>query len=48
MGEDNRRNQVVRYWWTKAEESLAAAERELDAGSPAFAMNRVYILPFMP
>jgi hypothetical protein len=46
MGEDNRWDQIVRYWWSKAEESLAAAARELDAGSLAFAMNRVYYAAF--
>lgn len=46
MGEDNRRNQIVRYWWSKAEESIAAALRELDAGALAFAMNRVYYAAF--
>lgn len=42
MGEDKQRDQVVRYWWSKSEESLAAALRELNAGALAFAMNRVY------
>lgn len=46
MGEDNQRNQVVRYWWSKAEESIAAAVRELDAGALAFAMNRIYYAAF--
>lgn len=46
MSEANRRDQVVHYWWSKAEESLAAAERELEAGAPAFAMNRVYYSAF--
>ncbi len=46
MGEDSRRSQVVRYWWAKAEESLEAVQRELDAGALAFAMNRVYYAAF--
>lgn len=46
MGEDSRRKQVIRYWWSKAEESLAAASRELDAGALAFAMNRIYYAAF--
>lgn len=29
--------EVVRYWWTKAEESLRAARRELGAGDCALA-----------
>lgn len=40
------RKDVVRYWWSKAEESLASAHRELEAGSYAFAVNRVYYAAF--
>ncbi|MCZ6679654.1 MAG: HEPN domain-containing protein [Candidatus Poribacteria bacterium] len=35
-------NAAVKYWWRKAEESLASAEREFDAGSLTFAVNRLY------
>jgi len=37
------RRDVIRYWVSKAEESLASARRELGAGSYLFAINRVYI-----
>ncbi|MEK9136626.1 MAG: HEPN domain-containing protein [Bacteroidota bacterium] len=37
---------VVRYWWAKAEQSLASARRELDAGALDFAMNRIYYAAF--
>ena len=40
------RKDVVRYWWSKAEESLASAHRELEACSYAFAVNRVYYAAF--
>lgn len=42
MSSDQRRITVVRYWWSKAEESLTSAEREMKAGSLGFAMNRIY------
>jgi hypothetical protein len=45
MNEDQR-TEVVRYWWSKGEESLASAHRELAAGSYIFAMNRVYYAAF--
>ena len=38
--------EVVRYWWTKAEESLRAARRELGAGDCALAVNRAYYALF--
>lgn len=37
---------MVRYWWAKAEESLASASREVKAGSLSFAMNRLYYAAF--
>ena len=37
---------MVGYWWAKAEESLASARREFDAGSFSFAMNRLYYAAF--
>lgn len=46
MSLDEQRTQVVRYWWAKAQESLASARREMDAGAFAFAMNRVYYSAF--
>lgn len=46
MSSDQRRTTVVRYWWSKAEESLASAEREMKAGSLGFAVNRIYYAAF--
>jgi uncharacterized protein (UPF0332 family) len=43
---EEQRDEVVRYWWSKAEESLASAQREIAAGSYVFAMNRVYYAAF--
>jgi uncharacterized protein (UPF0332 family) len=37
---------MVRYWWSKAEESLASPRREFEAGSFSFAMNRLYYAAF--
>jgi len=41
-----KRSQMVRYWWSKAEEGLASARREFEAGSFSFAMNRLYYAAF--
>ncbi len=46
MNQEQPRSNVVRYWWSKAEESLASAQREFDAGAFAFAMNRIYYAAF--
>ncbi|EFK05665.1 putative toxin-antitoxin system, antitoxin component [delta proteobacterium NaphS2] len=41
-----KRSSVVRYWLEKAEESMASARREFEAGSLSFAMNRLYYSAF--
>lgn len=41
-----KRSHMVRYWWSKAEESLASAKREFEAGSFSFTMNRLYYAAF--
>lgn len=46
MSSDKKRSEVVRYWLAKAEESLASGQRELEAGSLSFAMNRLYYAAF--
>lgn len=46
MSSQQRHAVVVRHWWSKAEESLQSAEREMYAGSLAFAMNRIYYAAF--
>ncbi|HEX3048522.1 MAG TPA: HEPN domain-containing protein [Bacillota bacterium] len=38
--------EAVKYWWEKAEESLASAELELKSGSKDFAVNRLYYAVF--
>jgi len=40
------RSDMARYWWSKALDSLASARRETEAGSYAFAMNRLYYAAF--
>lgn len=46
MTAENRRSDTIRYWWSKAMESMASARREFEAGSYAFAMNRLYYAVF--
>jgi len=46
MSTEEQRAEVVRYWWSKAEESLASARRELEAGAYTFAVNRLYYAAF--
>lgn len=46
MSSEQQREEVVRYWWSKAEESLLSAQRELDAKALGFAMNRIYYAAF--
>ena len=43
---EEQRAAVVRYWWSKAEGSLASARRELEAGAYSFAVNRLYYAAF--
>ena len=38
--------EAVRYWWTRANECLAAARRDLDAGGQTFAISRAYYALF--
>jgi uncharacterized protein (UPF0332 family) len=40
------RNQMVGYWWAKAQDSLTSAGRELEACAFSFAMNRLYYAAF--
>jgi len=44
--EKEKKAEIVRYWWDRAQESLEAAQRELAADSYNFAMNRVYYALF--
>lgn len=37
---------VIRYWWSKAEESVKSAKRECEAGFLSFAINRLYYAAF--
>lgn len=43
---EEKRLEIVRYWWSKAEDSLSPAWREFKAGSFSFAMNRLYYASF--
>ena len=42
MSSNELRSEVVQYWWSKAEDSLASARREFEAGAYDFAVNRLY------
>lgn len=46
MNSSGNRQQLVRYWWSKAHDSLSSASREFKAGELNFAMNRVYYSAF--
>ena len=46
MNNEDSKAQLIEYWWSKAEECLASAERELLAGSSTFAVNRLYYAAF--
>lgn len=46
MSTEEQRAEVIRYWWSQAEESLASAQRELEAGAHTFAVNRLYYAVF--
>ncbi len=46
MNDEERRFQVVRYWWAKAEESLDSAKREFEAKSYSITINRLYYTMF--
>lgn len=46
MNKKKQRIEVVRYWWSKSEESLASAQREFEASSYSFAVNRLYYSVF--
>jgi uncharacterized protein (UPF0332 family) len=37
---------VIGYWWAKAEDSLASAKREFAANAYEFAVNRLYYAVF--
>ena len=46
MSIEERRTEIVRYWWSKAEGSLASAQREFEAQSYSYAVNRLYYAMF--
>jgi uncharacterized protein (UPF0332 family) len=46
MNLDERRAEVIRYWWDKSRSSLESARRELEAGAYSFAINRLYYAVF--
>lgn len=46
MNDEKQHTELVNYWWSKAEESLSSARRELEADSYGFAVNRLYFTLF--
>jgi len=46
MSAEEKRVEVIRYWWSMAEESHASAQREFDAEAYVFAVNRLYYAAF--
>jgi uncharacterized protein (UPF0332 family) len=46
VNSDERRAEVIQYWWSQAEESLASARRELEAGAYTYVANRLYYAAF--
>ncbi len=46
MNTDEQRAAAVRRFWAMAQESLASAQRELEAGAYSFALNRIYYAAF--
>ena len=46
MTKEKAKVEIVHYWWSRAQESLEAAKRELAAGAAIFAMNRAYYALF--
>jgi uncharacterized protein len=46
MINNEKRAEIVRYWWLKAQDSLASARREFEAGAHSFSLNRIYYAAF--
>ena len=46
MSTEDPRVEVVLYWWSKSQECLEAARREMRAGAHVFAINRLYYAMF--
>jgi uncharacterized protein len=46
MNQPDQVKEIVRYWVSKAEESLAAAHDEMKAGRLSIAVNRIYYACF--
>jgi uncharacterized protein len=46
MSKEKQREEMVKYWWEKAESSLNSAHREFEAGACDFAINRLYYAAF--
>jgi len=46
MSNDDQRQQMIHYWWQKAQKSLDSAEREFKAAAYDFAINRMYYAAF--
>jgi uncharacterized protein (UPF0332 family) len=46
MSEEDAVREVIRYWFDKSADSLAAADDELKAGRLSFSVNRIYYACF--
>jgi len=46
VSNDERQAEVIRNWWSKSQQSLESAKREIQAGSYSFAINRLYYAAF--
>ena len=46
MSSDDKHQELIRYWWSMAKESLASAQREFEAETFNFAVNRLYYTVF--
>lgn len=46
MSDSAQRQEVIRFWWSRAEDSLGSANREIRAESYTFAVNRLYYAAF--
>jgi hypothetical protein len=44
--DEGQRAEMARYRWLRAQDSLSSAQREFEAGSYPFAMNRLYYAAF--
>jgi len=46
MTPQEKRREIVKYWFEKAQESIDAAQDEMKANRLSFAVNRIYYASF--